>query len=176
LSRLFQADLHAVLDHIEEPEALLKQSVREMAEELMKCEQHLKEMRGEHSQLCRRAAGIEETLVDMDRELGLCLASDNDELARKLLRRKLQAQKVLKGIAARAMVIESDLTEQQLLLEDNRAAYESMCQEVQLVANDLQVAEILGGRESGYADFEIAVSDTDVEIALLQEKQKREGL
>ena len=34
LSRLFAADLHAVLDQIEEPEALLKQAVREMEEEL----------------------------------------------------------------------------------------------------------------------------------------------
>ena len=34
VSRLFQADLHAVLDRIEEPEVLLKQAVREMEEEL----------------------------------------------------------------------------------------------------------------------------------------------
>ncbi len=34
VSRLFQADFHAVLDRIEEPEVLLRQAVREMEEEL----------------------------------------------------------------------------------------------------------------------------------------------
>jgi phage shock protein A len=32
LSRLFQADMHAVLDKIEEPELLLRQAIREMEE------------------------------------------------------------------------------------------------------------------------------------------------
>ena len=34
VARLFRADLHAVLDRIEEPDVLLKQAVREMEEEL----------------------------------------------------------------------------------------------------------------------------------------------
>ena len=39
VSRLFQADFHAVLDRIEEPEVLLRQAVREMEEELARDEQ-----------------------------------------------------------------------------------------------------------------------------------------
>jgi|TARA_Y100000310_G_scaffold200189_2_gene200197 phage shock protein A len=95
LSRLFEADLHAVLDQIEEPQALLKQSVREMAEELAKGEQHLKEMRTEHSHLSRRSTEIEGSLVDMEGELDLCFESNNDDLARQLLKRKLLTEKVL---------------------------------------------------------------------------------
>ncbi len=170
LSRLFQADLHAVLDHIEEPQALLKQSVREMAQELAKCEQHLQGLRLDHSQLCRRSAQIEGSLADMERELDLCFGADNDELARKLLKGKLHSEKVLKGIVGRRDVIEDDLSERQSQLEENRASYEGMRRQVELVASDMQ----LGVRESGYADAEIAITDEDVEIALLHEKQKRE--
>ena len=39
MSRLFTADVHAVLDRIEEPEALLKQAIREMEEEVQGAEQ-----------------------------------------------------------------------------------------------------------------------------------------
>ena len=39
ISRLFRADLHAVLDRIEEPEALLRQAIREMEELLAQDEQ-----------------------------------------------------------------------------------------------------------------------------------------
>ena len=34
VKRLFQADVHAILDVIEEPEAVLKQAIREMQESL----------------------------------------------------------------------------------------------------------------------------------------------
>ena len=34
VARLFRADLHAVMDRIEEPDVLLRQALREMEEEL----------------------------------------------------------------------------------------------------------------------------------------------
>jgi phage shock protein A len=34
VARLFRADFHAVLDQIEEPELMLRQAIRDMAEEL----------------------------------------------------------------------------------------------------------------------------------------------
>ena len=49
LSRLFAADLHAVLDQIEEPEALLKQAVREMEEELARRAARLKALERERA-------------------------------------------------------------------------------------------------------------------------------
>ncbi len=39
MSRLFTADVHAVLDRLEEPDVLLKHAVREMEEELARNEQ-----------------------------------------------------------------------------------------------------------------------------------------
>jgi len=42
LSRLFRADFHAVLDQIEEPEALLKQAIRDMEDDLANTEQRIK--------------------------------------------------------------------------------------------------------------------------------------
>ena len=41
-SRLFRADLHAVLDRIEEPTILLKQAVREMEDDVNQDERNLK--------------------------------------------------------------------------------------------------------------------------------------
>ena len=51
VSRLFQADFHAVLDRIEEPEAILRQAVREMEEELARDEQRSTMLQQEQRQL-----------------------------------------------------------------------------------------------------------------------------
>ena len=41
ISRLFKADFHAVLDQIEEPEALLKQAIRDMEDDVVNTEQRI---------------------------------------------------------------------------------------------------------------------------------------
>ena len=91
LGRLFRADLNAVLDGLEEPAALLKQALRDM-EEIVAGEDV------EHSRLSHEATRLTQALEDgkartmaLDDELSLCLAANKDELARNLVRRKLEA-------------------------------------------------------------------------------------
>ena len=56
LSRLFEADFHAVLDRIEEPELQLKQAVREMQFAVDQGRQRIKLLQHEAGQLQARAA------------------------------------------------------------------------------------------------------------------------
>ena len=58
ISRLFKADFHAVLDHIEEPEALLKQAIRDMEDDLAKTE--FLEQRPNHKKQFQRLKGLGE--------------------------------------------------------------------------------------------------------------------
>jgi phage shock protein A len=44
VSRLFKADVHGILDALEEPEAILKQAVREMEDEIEKSRLHKKKL------------------------------------------------------------------------------------------------------------------------------------
>src|SRR5688572_26290159 len=92
LARLFQADLHAVLDRMEEPETLLKHAVREMEDELAGCERRIRCLQQEQEQLGQRQSGIEQSLLRIDEELDICFSSGNPELARTLVKRKLEAQ------------------------------------------------------------------------------------
>ena len=102
VSRLFQADFHAVLDRIEEPEVLLRQAVREMEEELARDEQRSKMLTHEQRQLVTRETGLKQSLHDIDEELDTCFAAGNDELARACIRRKLEAQRFGKPCPANA--------------------------------------------------------------------------
>ncbi|OOZ38928.1 hypothetical protein BOW53_13550 [Solemya pervernicosa gill symbiont] len=55
VTRLFRADMHAVLDRIEEPEVLLRQSIREMEEALADDEQQLRQLIEEGEQIAERS-------------------------------------------------------------------------------------------------------------------------
>jgi phage shock protein A len=65
VSRLFTADLHAVLDRIEEPDALLRQAIREMEEDLANTEQRIGWLEHERDQLAGRQTEIEQSLADV---------------------------------------------------------------------------------------------------------------
>ena len=95
LSRLFQADFHAVLDRIEEPDLQLRQAVREMQFALDQDQQRKLLLQHEAGQLDKTVVGIDGRLQALDEELDICIAADKDDLARDLVQRKLAAEKQL---------------------------------------------------------------------------------
>ena len=98
ISRLFQADVHAVLDRIEEPVAVLRQAVREMEEALRDDERQLKLLVHEAGQLEKRGDDLKESLLQIEDELEICFYHEKDELARTLIRRKLESEQFQKSI------------------------------------------------------------------------------
>ncbi|HEX5056158.1 MAG TPA: PspA/IM30 family protein [Gammaproteobacteria bacterium] len=174
LARLFQADVHAVLDRMEEPETLLKHALREMEDELAACEQRMRRLRQEQEQLLQRQAGIEQSLLRIDEELDICFNSGNDELPRTLVKRKLETQLFLRAVAQRREALDKALREQQAVLEEGRGQFESMRQKAELMAAEAQ-AGVADTQSCTRATTEFRVQEADIEIALLRERQQRAG-
>ena len=172
ISRLFSADIHAVLDRIEEPELLLRQAIREMEEEFESCERRIRLAQQEQAQLSAQEEEAEQSLQRMDDELDLCFESGKEDLARKVVGRKLETGNVLQQLNGKYAF-------NRLLLADLGAAVAEQGEQLQ---NMRQKAELYLQREEGqgYATAypgmilpESHASDDDIEVALLREKQKR---
>lgn len=175
ISRLFKADFHAVLDHIEEPEQLLKQAIRDMEDDLADAEQRIALCTHDQDALAVRTRELEGAIADIDSELDLCFESDKDDLARGLIRKKLEAERLLKRLASKHAANEQFLAEQRKLLDDNTATLESLRQKAELLA---QRSSLPGDGASEFDDIswmarEMTVGDDEIEIALLREKSLR---
>lgn len=168
VARLFTADLHAVLDRIEEPEVLLKQAIREMEDELALAERRIKVLNEEGAELSRRIEEIEGSLATMDEELDVCFASGEEDLARTLIRRKLEAGRVLAVLAQRRAASEKLLAEKRTSLDENRSHLESLRQKAELLTEDAH-----GHRDELRAGGAVSVGNDEVEVAFLREKQRR---
>jgi phage shock protein A len=169
VSRLFQADFHAVLDRIEEPEAILRQAVREMEEELARDEQRSTMLQQEQRQIVTRITGFEQSLQDIEEELGACFAAGNDDLARASIRRRLEAQRLVGNLSRKLGEIGETLDALKTRIRENRSRLESMRQKAELLADEstrTRTAE-------NWNTPEVTVSDEEVEVALLREKQHR---
>jgi len=169
VSRLFRADLHAVLDRIEEPDVLLRQAVREMEEELARDEQRIKVLTHEHEQLVSRHRDIQQTLEGVEAELDVCFESGKDDLARALIRRKLEAQRFIRFLTRKHETLETTLAGLRGRVNENRTQLDSMRQKAELLAEDNTPAH----PEEPWSIPDTAVLAEDVEVAFLRERQKR---
>jgi phage shock protein A len=175
ISRLFKADFHAVLDQIEEPEALLKQAIRDMEDDLATTEQRVALCAHDQEALAARKSEIESAIGEIDTELDLCFESKKDSLAKSLIKKKLEAERILKRLNSKHVSNEQYLDEQRKALDDNRATLESLRQKAELFA---QRAPARIGSDSEFDDItwlarETSVSDDEIEIAYLREKSAR---
>ena len=175
ISRLFRADFHAVLDQIEEPDALLRQAIRDMEDDLAETEQRLTSCTHEQDALSARKSELERTIAEYDAQLDLCFESEKDDLAKGLIRKKLEAQRLLKRLSAKHEANEKYIEQQRKLLDENRATLEALRQKAELVAQR-RPARNDGGSEFddiAWMAREMTVGDDEVEIAYLREKGSR---
>lgn len=173
VSRLFRADFHAVLDRIEEPELVLKQAIRDMEEELAAAERHIRSCAQEEEELGRRAAELDDKLSEIDDELDLCFANGKDDLARSLVRRKLEAERLAKRLTAKRTANADALQSASSRMTENRAALESLKQKAEIFARQTPATGAGGIEESGWMGRDLVVSDDEIEVAFLRERASR---
>ena len=167
LSRLFQADFHAVLDRIEEPDLQLRQAVREMQFTLDQDQQRLQLLQHEAAQIDKAARAASANLVSYDEELDICLAAKKDDLARDLIRRKLASEKQVQALQQQFASIELQRQNLEKQINEQDQQLTSMKQKLELLVSD----------DDGFSRGEFNHADTirseEIEIALLREKQRR---
>ncbi len=175
ISRLFKADFHAVLDQIEEPEQLLKQAIRDMEDDLATTEQRVILCAHDQEALSVRSNELEDTLSEIDEQLDLCFESEKDDLARNLIRKKLEAERLLRRLHAKHLANEKYLAGQRTMLDENRSTLEGLRQKAELFT---QRRPSPGDGGSEFDDIawmarEMSVGEDEVEVAFLREKSQR---
>ncbi len=168
VSRLFRADFHAVLDRLEEPEVLLKQAVREMEDDIAHDEQQVKVLTYELRQLAGRRGDLGDSLRRIGEELDVCFASDKEDLARALIKRKLEVERLRKVLAQKHDSAEDAVAELNKRLQENRGRLAAMRQKVELFTE-----EDTHDNDETWMTPDISVRDEEVEVAFLREKQNR---
>lgn len=171
VGRLVRADIHAVLDRIEEPEQLLRQALRDMEDELASAEQRAVAAAAEIETFAKRKSELVARCAELDGELDLCFARKKSELARTLVRRKLEAERLIARLDSRQKDGEAGLEQARADLEQRRHALEGLRQKAEVFATP--VHEEGPQDEVAYMLRELSVSDDEIDVALLREQEKR---
>ncbi len=168
VTRLFQADMHAVLDRIEEPDMLLRQAVRDMEAALNDDVMRIKQLTHEQLQIQLRQQELSSSLDKIETSLDTCLQSEQDDLARQVIKRKLETQQLHDIFKNKNQLLKSQLQSLQKQTSEQRERLESMQQKLEIFGEDHSTHF---DERRGLQDIDI--KNTDIEVALLQEKQRR---
>jgi phage shock protein A len=169
IARLFKADLHGILDSLEEPDIMLKQAVREMQEEIGHSETQLKALNKQVEQLLTATRDLACKLPAIEAQIDFCFATANEALAKTLLRKKLEAQQSLRRLEKRHQTLQDEKTAVEAELAARRDKLNSVVEQMALfdvTSNPDEATENTSQNSQ-------AVSQEDVELAYLQEKQRR---
>lgn len=163
LSRLFQADINALLDRVEEPEIMVRQSIREMELFLEQSTRELRSLTLDVGRGQQEQEALESQLAEFDQQLDLCFASDKPDLARALVRRKLETSQRLDQLKTQLQALGERIAGRESLLVEQQAKLDHLRQKADALLPSEQT------REPEWP----GVSDEQVEVALLQEQARR---
>jgi hypothetical protein len=145
-----------------------------MEDELARQEQAIRIAGHEAGEYAARQERLGERLGEIQEELDLCFSSGKEELARGLVKRKLETQRLGKHFAARQEALQSGVARRQATLAENRVALDGLRQKAELVASRSQAdGDPDEYRTPGHGAAEPVVTAEEVEVAFLRERQAR---
>ncbi|MCF6262881.1 MAG: PspA/IM30 family protein [Xanthomonadales bacterium] len=172
ITKLFRADLHAVLDNIEEPEQLLKQAIREMQQDLYATEDTIAHLQKSQRKIESRHSQLKQSMDKYPAELDLCFQSEEEDLARSLIKRQLETTQLRDHLASQNESIQQQIAELQSRRSEKQMQLESMQQKAELLIAEATVLQ--GDPLSPWDNPATSINTDEIEIAFLNEKQRRQ--
>jgi phage shock protein A len=140
-----------------------------MEEALQQEQQQLKRLQHEKQQLQRRLQGLQHNLEQSEEELDICFKSGKEELARSIIKRRLQSERLGKLLAQQEEALDERIKQLTPRIEQNSAELEGMRQKAELLASEQPESHLGKAAE----EIGISISEDEVEVAFLREKQRR---
>lgn len=137
--RLFKADVHGVMDQLEDKRLLLRQYLREMETSLGQKKARAEALSAHMDRLSAQLARHRSEMGKLDHDVDLALGKEKDDIARKLIRRRLdfaaavaRLDEQLSGLTQEKGRLTETIAEQQLQYDTFKAradAWQMRCED-----------------------------------------------
>jgi len=174
--QLFKADIHAVMDQIEDQGLLLKQHLREMEESLVEKEMQLKKMRSALDQTLQDHQKGEKETGNLQQDLQVALKKDRDDIARMLIKKLKPLSRLQSERRNHIDRLNHEIDQFKAYIEQQRLQYEQLRQKAAeyFYRKERQNWEpIWPAAQSGLRLQEL--SDEEVELELIRSKEALKG-
>jgi phage shock protein A len=167
---IFRADIHGVMDQIEDQGLILKQQIREMDQALDRKQAQLANMHAARDQVRKDLDRCQAEIKKMDMEITTALGKDRDDIAKHMIRRLRplrdhaeELQRNMESLDQEAQEMEENLRQQRLAADDLRLRTKTFLLRSQKPESNIPNAS---ANEA---------SDEEIELELLMRKEALQG-
>jgi len=126
LLRLWKADMHGVMDQLEDKALLLKQCLREMENSLRQKQARLEQLRGNLEQLANNQVQRVQEQERLDADIALALRKEKDEIARMLIRKRMLLVATCASLEGQRRQLEEEAQRLAQTLAEQQGQYEQL--------------------------------------------------
>ena len=166
ITQLLRADVHGVLDLLEEPEAMARQSVREMEQNILSREQQLQSLGDRLAKKVQLKARYESRALELQKKVELCIEEQNHDTAKSLIRRTLENRQYTASLTAQIKQIEEDKEKQAALLDEHKQRLERIKEKLEICSGSKDPAAAEG--DSQFAEWCPNIGEDEVQAAFLE--------
>ena len=174
--KIFKADIHGVMDQLEDRELLLKQHLREMEEILNRKEAKLRKMTASHNQGLKDLSGYKQQWEALDHDLTVVVRKNKDDIARMLIKKMKPLENLRNELTRRLKTLEEEMIQFKTHLQQQRLRYEQLKKRTAEYLHASQVQQwekdmIDPVADVGYGEL----ADQEIELELLKRKDALTG-
>ncbi|WP_333859599.1 PspA/IM30 family protein [Clostridium sp.] len=179
ISNIFRAKVNDTLDGIENPIELLDQKLRDMEDSLNKAKLSSAQILGNVHEIKKKMENSKRISSEFDEKVKLALSKNNEELAKKALERKLEADKTYASLESsyndaiqKAEAIKAKLKELEEEIRKTRSYRDEAAARFNNAEASKKVNEILANVETGGNKINM----DDIERKIQKKEALAEGL
>ena len=174
--KILKADIHGVMDQLENRGLLLKQHLRDMEEALNRKQAILRKMTASHNQGQKDLAGYKHQWEALDHDLTVSVQKNKDDIARMIIRKMKPLENLRNELTHHLKTLNDEMTAFNSHLQQQRLRYEQLKYRTTeyLYTSQMQQWEkdvIDPVSDDGYA----APADQEIELELLKCKDGLEA-
>jgi phage shock protein A len=170
--RLCKADLHGVMDQMEDKDLLLRQHLREMQTAMAGRQARIEQFEESLRTGKRDRSRVAQELQNLEADLDRAVARGRDDIARMLIRKLFPVRKRIEHMARRIDDTTRRLVEEQDRMGGERRAYDEIRHRVAAARERRRSAALMadmGSGETGQGQW--IPSEEEIEWELLQRKE-----
>jgi phage shock protein A len=176
IARLFKADIHGVIDQMEDPQLLLKQHLRDMQESLVQKEAKLKKMIFARNQVQQDDEKGKKEIHNLEMDLEVAIQKERDDIARMLIKKLKPLSRIQSDRQSYIDRLNHEIDHFKAHMEQQDLQFEQLRQKATEYFHMMQQPNWENTwpvAQTGHNVHEF--SDEEVELELLQRKESIKG-
>lgn len=172
IMRLWKADLHGVMDQLEDKSLLLKQCLREMETSLEQKQSHLAQLRRTCEQIRKDQSVRDGEREKVEEDIALAVRKEKDDIARMLIRKRMTLQADSERMVLQLQQLEEEAQRLGRVLSDQQGQYERLKIKAAVYCQQAEQRATTGAGDAWNDPLGTAfATDEEVELELIRCKE-----